>query len=300
MTELNKIELRLTDVNPPDPDPPRTIYRDIVNLPNPTLLGITIRYFNHDDETLYFQITGSGSGYTFNTVNLGSLASGSSAYYNLHDFASRARPSPSQLPNGEVEETIKLILKAYRDSGYTDLKWTYEREVTVHWLNSNDPSFTLDYLNNFDDGTVQGWAVANEALNASGYPKLSVVTDYVLTEPYSICMQQKASSPGTLRARLYKSFTTPNRDIIFAIMGVRINATASNWNKSIQIKHGDILDVYLAGSSTNPVPANVWMKIIAMLPKNTTVEVRVVHEIAIADTSKYPLCWLDDFMIMSK
>jgi hypothetical protein len=199
-----------------------------------------------------------------------------------------------------MEETIKLILKAYRDSGYTDLKWTYEREVTVHWLNSNDSSFTLDYLNNFDDGTTQGWAVVNELNNISGYPKLAVVTDYVLSEPYSIKMTQSVSAVGTVRARLYKSFTTPNRDKIFAIMGIRLSTPSPSWTRNLQIKHGDVLDVYLVGSSTNPVPNNVWMKIITMLPKNTTVEVRIVHEININNTTNIPSCWLDDFMIISK
>ena len=70
------IELRLSDVDPPAPEPKRTIYRDIVNLPDPAKFGLTIRYFNYDDVGLYFQITGSATGYTFGTVNLGLLASG--------------------------------------------------------------------------------------------------------------------------------------------------------------------------------------------------------------------------------
>ncbi|MCL6579207.1 MAG: hypothetical protein K6T73_07455, partial [Candidatus Bathyarchaeota archaeon] len=86
------IELRLSDVDPPAPEPKRTIYRDIANLPDPVKLGLTIRYFNHDDVGLYFQITGSGTGYTFGTVNLGLLASGKNAYINLDEFASRAKP----------------------------------------------------------------------------------------------------------------------------------------------------------------------------------------------------------------
>jgi hypothetical protein len=247
---MSKIELRLSNVDPPATEPKRTIYRDIVNLPDPVKLGITIRYFNHDDVDLYFQITGSATGYTFGTVNLGLLASGANAYQNLDEFASRAKPSASDLPNGEKEENITLILKAYTDSGYTNLKWTYERIVTVHWINSADPAFTVDVLNNFDDGTVQGWAVTDETGNQAGYPTISVVSDYVLSSPYSVKMKQKPVS-GTVqvRARLYKSFTTPNKDTVFAVLDLRYtNITILGEyarGKNLTIKWADSIRVFL-------------------------------------------------------
>ena len=306
---MSKIELRLSNVDPPDPEPKRTIYRDIVNLPDPVKLGLTIRYFNHDDVDLYFQITGSGTGYTFGTVNLGLLATGANAYINLDEFASRAKPSAGDLPNGEKEENITLTLKAYTDSGYSTLKWTYERIVTVYWINSADAAFTVDFLNNFDDGTVQGWAVANESNNQAGYPTLGVITDYVLSTPYSLRMIQRRadgiSIPNEIRARLYKSFTTPNKDKVFAIIDLRTALDSGNWNKYLKVQRDDTVLIQLGRPydtvAEHYFPAAKWMRIVIPLPKNTTLEIRVAHDYLQNTVNvNYAYMWLDDFKIISK
>jgi hypothetical protein len=312
---MSKIELRLSNVDPPLPDPPRTIYRDIVNLPNPVKLGLTIRYFNHDDVDLYFQITGSGPGYTFATVNLGLLASGADAYINLDEFASRARPSPSDLPNGEKEENITLILKAYTDSNYTNLKWTFERVVTVHWINSADPAWTVDVLNNFDDGTVQGWAGAYE-YSATGVT-VNVATDYVLSAPYSLKTSGRGAAGEAewrryrVQWRTYKSFTTPNKAKVFAVIDVRLGAYEGGGTlrfKNLQVQRdGDVL-VYLGRPYTADnvefIPRNKWIRIVVPLPSNTTLELRVVYEADdytyTGEPYHYGYLWMDDFKIISK
>jgi hypothetical protein len=313
---MSKIELRLSNIDPPLPDPPRTIYRDIVNLPDPVKLGLTIRYFNYDDVALYFQITGSAPGYTFGTVNLGQLASGANAFINLDEFASRAKPSPSDLPNGEKEENITLILKAYTDSGYTNLKWTYERVVTVHWINSADPSFTVGVLNNFDDGTLQGWTAVHEyGLNASGYPTAEVATDYVLSTPYSCKMTMRQVTGPTdrrLRDRLSKSFTTPNKDIIYAIADIRLGKVEYSTEymtrlKNLQIQRDGNVLVFIGRPYdtvvADYVPLNKWIRIVVPLPKNTTIDFRIVLEVYMytyAAGYNIAYLWLDDFKIISK
>jgi hypothetical protein len=306
------IELRLSDIDPPTPEPKRTIYRDIVNLPDPVKLGLTIRYFNHDDVGLYFQITGSGAGYTFGTVNLGLLAAGANAYRNLDEFASRAKPSASDLPNGEMEENITLILKAYTDSGYSNLKWTYERTVTVHWINSVDSAWTVDVLNNFDDGTVQGWAVADETGNDTGlgYPAIGVATDYVLSPPYSLIIRQQNNSTSIkeVRARLYKSFTTPNKDKVFAIFDIRNRQYSADYPRSnyIKITRDDTTLVFIGKphpSDIVAIPVDKWIRIVVPLPKNTTLELRIIQSFYKWDsggTTNYPGLRLDDFKIISK
>jgi hypothetical protein len=290
-----------------------------VNLPNPVKLGLTIRYFNYDNVDLYFQITGSGPGYTFATVNLGLLASGANAYINLDEFASRARPSPSDLPNGEKEENITLILKAYTDSNYTNLKWTFERVVTVHWINSADPAWTVNMLNNFDDGTVQGWAVANESGNYSGYPTIGVATDYVLSPPYSCKMTQTyySASYGTraqLRARLYKTVTTPDKDVVYAIFDIRVSTNKiieaqTTRSKNLRIQKDSEVLIFLGKPydtvNADYIPENKWVRIVIPLPKNVTIELRIVHEYSVYVLSTgynyySGFVWLDDFKIISK
>jgi hypothetical protein len=322
---MSKIELRLSNVDPPLPDPPRTIYRDIVNLPDPVKLGITIRYFNHDDVDLYFQITGSGTGYTFGTVNLGLLASGANAYKNLDEFASRAKPSPSDLTLGEMEENITLILKAYTDSGYTNLKWTYERIVTVHWINSADAAFTVDVLNNFDDGTVQGWSGEHINYYITPYGGIGtlvtadIAADYVLSAPYSlkitdrvqVNMQAAATFYCWIKAKMYKQFSTPNKTKIFAVADVRISMDpATRYGKLLELDKDSTVLIKLGKEpdteTTAYFPHDKWVRLVVPLPANTTLTLSLIAAIYgskylnVSPSYFYLYFWLDDFKIISK
>jgi len=299
MTE--KIELRLTSIDPPTPEPKRTIYRDITNLPDPVKLGLTIRFFNYDDVDLYFQITGSGTGYTFGTVNLGLLSHGTDAYNNLDEFASRTKPSSGNLPNGEMEETITLTLKAYTDSGYSNLKWTYERTVTIHWINSADTAFTVDVLNNFDDGTVQGWAVLAELRSAL----CGITTEYCLSSPYSIlCWDGTSGAPAEGRYRLYKSFTTPNKSKVYAVFDLRPRTTNQYaYLKYLEIKRDDTTLVHIGKAfdttSSHYIPNEKWIRVVVPLPPNTTLELRVILDYYSGTSPNAPM-YMDDFKLISK
>ena len=301
------IELRLSDVDPPAPDPPRTIYRDVLDLPDPVLLGITIRYFNYDGVGLYFQITASGTGYTFGTVNLGLLGAGANRYENLDDFGSRAKPVVGDFTLGEFEESVTLILRAYTDAGYTDLKWTHERTVTVYWIKSDDAAWTLDEDDDFDDGTVMGWAVANETGNDGGYPTIAVATDFVLSAPYSCKITQKASAEGVeFRARLYKSFTTADRPKVFAIINLRSAVNSAFVRiKNVQVQRDGTVLVFLGrpydGENEDYLVMDKWMRIVVLLPRNTTLDVRLVQSFHARSFGAYlGYLWLDDFKIISK
>jgi len=302
------IELRLSDVDPPASEPKRTIYRDIVNLPSTVKLGLTIRYFNHDDVDLYFQITGSGTGYTFGTVNLGLLASGANAYINLDELASRAKPSASDLPNGEKEENITLILKGYTDGGYTNLKWTYERIVTVHWINSADAAFTVDEVDNFDDGTAQGWAAENIANNDTGFPTLAIATDYVLSTPYSIKMtSQGPLATAQVESRIKKDFTTPNKSKVFAIFDVRASGNAIDSpleNLQIRKDASPLVSLGIPNATTtgHKFPSDRWIRIVVPLPANTTLtlDVYLLFRDTQPSIKTVAYAWMDDFKIISK
>jgi len=275
------IELRLTEVDPPAEEPHRTIYHDLASLPDPVIQGITIRYFNHDDVGLYFRITGSGTGYTFTPVNLGLLATGTNKYCNLDNFASRAKPS------GEMGENITLTLKGYTDSGYSNLKWTFERIVQVIWINSADPAYTVDELDNFDDGTVQGWSGDEPTY-------FGVATDYVLSTPYSLRMLAWSGSG-------IAPFIYVKRD---ATVLTRIGAQS--------------------GYGT-PAPLNKWIRLVVSLPSSLTFTLAIYDCLTEAQTKKiyksittsnrntiYAIIdyrmsggtlsymWIDDFKIISK
>jgi len=292
------IGLKVGEIDPP------SVIMDVVNLPDPIYLAFTITAYNYDDVALYFQITGSGTGWTFSTVNLGSIASGGNFVQNLDNFCNRARPG------SETSEQIQLILKAYTDAGYTNLKWTYTKTLDVLFIKSDDGSWVQDFLNNFDDGTVQGWAVANETGNDSGYPKVWVVSEYALSSPNSLRMDQlRTSAAGNARGRYYKSFTTPNRTYVYGIFDIRLWPQRTNAacysvaleyrkNSDILLHLGKELGNYTSG---HKLPTQKWMRIIAPLPPNVTIEVQIAFEcVYYATLGGYGCCYIDDFRIISK
>lgn len=306
---MSKIELRLSFVPPPAPDPPRTIYRDLPSLPDPALLGITIRYYNLDDVGLYFRVTGEAPGYTFGTVDLGLLGSGANTFKNLDEFASRAKPS------AELSESIKLILRAYTDSGYTNLKWTCERTVNVVWIDSSNPSYTVDVLNDFNDGTAQGWDGLCDGL---GTFSIAVVPGVFSSPPYSVRAQRYDGSGRTGchyyggGVYLFKTFTTPDRARIYAIFDVRLSneiTTGSVWRRLFRVYRASRVVIQLGWTAlvvgVDQIPGDKWIRVVVPLPRNTSLKLTLEYAINYHNPSDYIpklYTWMhmDDFKIISK
>lgn len=293
--KMNKISMKVF---------PKTIYNDIIGLPDPMLLGITIHYYNHSDVALYMKIFGSGpTGWSSNSVALGSLASGTNAYINLDNFLSRTKPSVA------TTESITLLLKGYSDAGYTIEVASFQRIVTVIFIKSDDGTWTTDFSDNFDDGTIQGWSAWADRYKA-GYPTIAVATDYVLSTPYSLkainCVYYWYD-PQVNIMRIYKSFLTPNKTTVYAILNVRMSRHDTYGRiRYERVQNGTTVLIHLGvpldGTFIDAVPPNKWMRLIVPLPANTTVEIRVEQGGAhfIGNLDKYFYIWLDDFKIISK
>ena len=292
------IELRLSHVEPPDPDPYKTIYRDIRDLAATLWLSLTVRYYNFTGGNLYFRITGSGTGYTFGTVDLGLLAGGSNAYENLDHFASRAKPAAA------TTETITLTLRAYTDAGYTNLYATYERSVEVVIIDHGDGSWNLDVDNDFDDGTVQGWdrTVENGVETSWG-----VANDYLLSAPWSLRFRIQAGGTARCRGYFRKSITTPNLDEIYAVIDIRPDMLVppNPRFKNLHVFY-DSMDLVFLGEPFD-ITANHymieerWIRIVVPLPKNTTIELKI--RIDTYNEGTGTASWsvnLDDFKVISK
>ena len=292
---------------------PRTIYGDIVGLPDPILLGITIHYYNHSDETLYMKIFGSGpSPWNSNAVELGSLASGANAYINLDNFLSRTKPTEA------LTEELTLTLKGYMDSGYSDLKYEFSRTCTAVFIKSDDGTWTTDHSNNFDDETVEGWAVALiDTTDTDPTISCDIATDYVLSVPYSLKMTIKGVDwfGGGLvkcwsRGKFYKNFTTPNKDVVYAIANLRISGYVSGsiYGKQLKVLRDSTTLIYLGKEpdhvSSEYFPKNKWVRLVFPLPKNTDLTVNLViaclGEWVANGERLYIYGWLDDFKIISK
>jgi len=296
------IDLRFSNVDPPLPDPPKTIYGDLVNLPDPVKLSLTVRVFNYDDVGLYMRVDAYKAGWTFSSYDLGLLGSGANMYYSMDRIGQRAKPASATF------ETITVRLRAYTDAGYTTLKWTFERVIDVVYLNTADGSWTQDMLNNFDDGTVQGWSYTFEYGCSLGTGWFKAWTDYVLSPAYSLNLKCVPSGDPTGYS-IWKSVTTPDRENVFAIFDIRLarsnigGGEVYGYLKRMEIrKDSDVL--LMVGRihddlSVDYVPNHRWIRVIVKLPRNTTFNIKAFidgHRV----TGWFAYIWLDDFKIISK
>jgi len=298
------IELRLSSVDPPAPEPARTIYGDLVNLPDPIKLGLSCRIFNYDSVTLYFKLAAACSGWTFAEQTEGSLASGSNMWKHHDQWGSRAKPA------SETTEIITLTLRAYTDAGYSILKWTFTKDVTVMIVKSNDGSWTTDYSWNFDDGTVQTWAATGE-LNSTGVA-LVAATDFVLSAAYSLRLYFSCSvlDAASARTRISKTINTPNRANVFLILNLRARkeypASTSSF-KAVIVRNGstEVFQVGLSGdtqANVNLLPITRWIRLVAKLPSNVAgmdLQIAIEFRDAAAEYSTWFFNF-DDMLIISK
>jgi hypothetical protein len=235
---------------------PKTIYTDVVNMPDPMMLGITIHYYNYSDENLYMKIFIEGpSPWTPNAVNLGLLNSGLNTYVNLDNFTSRTKPTSA------TTEVLTLTLRGYSDSGYSNLLYTFSRSLTVVFIKSDDGTWTTDFSNNFDDGTVQGWA----ARTVTGdYPygtlEVAIASDYVLSSPYALKVtrtppMQCQSAPYYgcfLYGKIQEKISHINSDKILIHIGKQYDTVGQDY-----------------------IPLNKWARFVIPLESNTTMELKI-------------------------
>jgi hypothetical protein len=304
---------------------PRTIYTDIVSIPEPCRLGFTFHYYNYSDSNLYFRIVGSGpSPWTGSSTDLGLVNSGVNDYTALNQFMSRTKPA------AETEEWLTFTLQGFSDAGYTNLVHEFSRAVPVIFLKSDDGTWTVDELDNFDDLSEctdcepqDGWYVVYEYEGHTADKQyIDIVTDYVLSSSFALKARYQPyynTSFRERRYRIYKSFTTPNKSEIYAIINVRWDATCSPTgggacgsmkaaSKYMIIKWGDTQLIYI-GKPYDTVqqdyfPRDKWLRFVVPLPANETDELRIVVDAAIAadGAGVYgPMwTWLDDIKIISR
>lgn len=297
---------------------PKTIYTDIVGMPANMVLGVTIRYYNSTTQALYFKFFVSGTGWSSNSQELGSLAAGGSAYRNFDDFTSRSTPA------SETEDTLHFELKAYTDAGYTDEVFSFSRDTTVKFIKSDDGSWTLDEHDTFETD-IEGWAQLPEYEgHGADYQEIAISADTYIQGSKSLRVKYHAyyGDPDPMRERrerIYKSFTTPDRNIVYAIINVRVTAQCLvdgcpppdtrktqlkylniNYNGGTPLIHlGKTYDGYV---EADYFPRNKWMRLMVPLPKDSTIELRVVVDVGCYAGGAG--CWwhtyLDDIKIISK
>lgn len=150
------------------------IYMDYKELADPFTVRIPVGITNSEAFTLYFRIllVSPPAGYSEHDVQLGSVGSGVSTY--------KTWTFKRAIPVAKVTDALTARLMAYKDAGYTDLYGYKDLPMNFYLFNRDDG--TLVDSDNFDGGTVEGWA------GDSGPPALSALVSgqTFLTSPYGL------------------------------------------------------------------------------------------------------------------
>ena len=301
------IELRFSELKPPAKEPHKTLYCDLRGITDPVYLGLGTWIFNYDSVTLYMQVTGSGTGWTIGSTNLGSLSAGNNFRKEIGRFAAKAKPS------GENTDTITVTLNAYTDSGYSNLKWTFDKSVSVFFFDSTDPSWTTDELDNFDDYTRQDWSCFHgvatpfpDGYQPCGYIGYCRPSSAVFrSAPYSLQKYcNHTSTDGQDNDGFFKTFTLPDKDLVLVIADVFLTGGSTNTN-GFYIEHGNTNPPSQSSNGIelntviDSVPKGVWVRLIARLPRNITEEIRLGYRCLYGGYSNIRF-YMDDFKIISR
>jgi len=257
-----------------DPD----AYQDIVDMPDPIVIGFGVRVYNYSTETLWFTVEGSGGGWSWAGVDqLGSVASGQNAAFRVGSIATRAKPASA------TTDSVTLIFTAYSDAYITDIG-TYPVIVSYNWIDSDAMSL-LD-LDNFDGGTLEDWTQSNW-----GGTAFAISTAYVLSSPNSARNSRHIFlDSGTWRGYIKKTFTVPAATEAYLISNVKYVGyvqSGQSFRSHVQVremrisKAGTIItrsgsDPYIMAQDnlTQDKQTN-WLRMIAPIDVDETAEYRL-------------------------
>jgi len=144
-------------------------------------MNIALHIQNFENNSYYFMITQyqtPPTGWSITPYYVGQINVDQGldfVYSNL------AREKPSSIPQGEITETISLVVKAYYDSSYINLYSQDNFTVNFNFIDRLSTSWTIMQYNNFDDGTPQGWTCQTY----HGYPIWGWVQDWQI-QSYNI------------------------------------------------------------------------------------------------------------------
>ena len=238
-----------------DPD----IYFDVNDLPDPFTINIPLGITNNENSTLYFKATlvNPSSDWSDYDQQLGSVDSGASSYFIY--TLKRAQPT---LTDGEYDETITLKIEAYTDDTYSTLYGSKTVDITIHFFDHSDPSWTVLYHDDFDDGTTQGWSSSSGTVEGYSHGSIELTTDHYVSAPYSL------SETSSIKYYAHKSYDIGNytkaRMIIHAYV-------ISNAAFALMIGDKLVVEKRLA---YHGIPKEKWVRLCFDMPVNTTVEVK--------------------------
>jgi len=268
--------LNIVVYRPADPD----LYIDTADLPDPFSINIPLCITNNESITLYFKavLVNPPADYTVTEATLGSVGAGSSACF----VATFRRYKPS-LVDGEYQETVTLRVEAYTDDAYTDLYGYIDIDITIVFIDHTDPAWSVVDIDNFDQGSEEGWAITEKTIDAAFEDTcwiLDIKSDHYISSPYSLGCDGEASPPRII----YKDFDLSAYSKAFIVIHIyRVDDFA--------LAIGDQLVIPRAISRL--LPSSKWIRLVHKLPTGTTV--RVAFHFSLNSGNR-----LDDIIVIAK
>ena len=265
-----------------DPD----IYFDVNDLPDPFTINIPLGITNNENSTLYFKATlvSPSSDWSDYDQQLGSVGSGASSYFIY--TPKRAQPT---LTDGEYDETITLKIEAYTDDTYSTLYGSQTVDITIHFFDHGDSSWTVLYHDHFDDASKSGWKSGAGYIGEYKYGTPKIANSHYISAPYSL---SNTNDSGTHAEKEYDVGSYTKARIIFHVY---IPEKSGN-RADFYVKLGDKLIIPPAIS--HKLPTNKWLRICADMPVNTTTKLWWGTNYAGWTTGEY--IYFDEIWVIAK
>lgn len=291
-----------------DPD----IYNDLPTLPDPVPVSFNFDIYNYTGAIAYMKAVGvPESGWTWTERQLGDIANGAHERLTARAIGSRTKPGSA------LNETIFVDIEAYSDAAYTILVASATVPITMHWIDSS--AMTLFDLDNFDDGTVMGWACRNvyNATSVACNPQ----TDFYLSAGYSLRKDAERYmnwDTGYFTTELYKSFAIGDWSEAYAIMNLRhartLGGTCTKGQEGAALYFMRLMGFKILQATTvlqeygfqlykcyEVFALSDWKRFVVPLGLNQTEEIKIRQYVSwkVAGVGTYyERTWLDDFMIV--
>jgi len=268
----------------------RNIYIDLHRLPDPIRYLFGIEIWNQSFVTLWFRFIQTNPNWSPSSVDLGSVAPGARGYFVVE----LSRP----LPTADLTEDMPITIEAYLDSAYTQLATSISETVTCYLeYTENWPWVNID---NFDDGTWQGWAFTNvdrsrgeistdHSVIAGGY-SVKVLTPHrdvhsvVCAYPEAYIEKTLTVGTGT-KGRLTLYFA--NKRIIDKFIAPH----------EITVHINDELKRILRHTNIIGVDHTAWRKITVAIPPGESVRVRITVKTHSQADGYFEFAWYIDHIV---
>jgi hypothetical protein len=274
-------------------------YICINNLKDATLrMQIALQIKNQEASPFYFKVdqySAPPSGWSVLPMLVGAVQVGETKQFI---YANASRSKPTSIPQGRLTESISLVVKAYYDSGYTNLYSQDNFTVTFNFLDLTSNQWTTLYHDNFDDGTTQGWTVSGEGYNYHG-ASVGVSDTYYRTFQYSLRLDAWAAySYGTSwrRGCFQKTFNVGSVNEVYLIYSIRSDDWQAHYTYGVKIN-----GVTYFKSDTPNLATNTWYQVAVKLKPAQTNAVQIWTVYVDSGTgSNHRYSYLDDVYVIAK